>query len=145
MPPHEVHHRRIRPLRLLDLVGVPGALDGHIVFEDVWFEYAPDTPVLKGISFEAKPGTTTALVGSSGSGKSTLIGLVMAFHRPKSGRISVDGRDLNDLKLRGYRDHLGLVQPPAVARHDPLVRAQHDHRSLQVEGAHALVTLEPYR
>lgn len=88
---------------------VPGALAGHIVFDDVWFEYTADTPVLKGISFEARPGSTTALVGSSGSGKSTLIGLVMAFHRPKSGHIRIDDRDLNDLKLRGYRDHLGLV------------------------------------
>ena len=64
------------------------------MFEDVWFEYNPGVPVLKHVSFSAPAGTTTALVGSSGSGKSTLISLVMAFNRPKTGRILVDGQDL---------------------------------------------------
>jgi len=84
-------------------------LEGHITFEDVWFEYNPGVPVLKGVSFEAKVGSTTALVGSSGSGKSTLISLAMAFNRPQKGRVLVDGRDLNDLRLRDYRAHLGVV------------------------------------
>ena len=84
-------------------------LAGDVRFEDVWFEYKPDTPVLKGISFHAPAGTTTALVGPSGSGKSTLIGLVMAFYRPQKGRLMVDGRDLTDLKLRDYRHLLGVV------------------------------------
>jgi subfamily B ATP-binding cassette protein MsbA len=82
---------------------------GEVVFDDVWFEYKPDTPVLKGISFRAPAGTTTALVGPSGSGKSTLIGLVMAFYRPLRGRVLVDGQDLTDLKLRDYRTYLGVV------------------------------------
>ena len=66
-------------------------------------------PVLKNVSFRAPAGSTTALVGSSGSGKSTLIGLIMAFHRPLSGRILVDGRDLATVRLRDYRSHLGVV------------------------------------
>src|SRR5688572_2627698 len=74
-------------------------VDGHIAFENVTFEYKPDTPVLKNISFRAVAGSTTALVGPSGSGKSTLIGLVMAFYRPKSGRITVDGQDLASVRL----------------------------------------------
>ncbi|HSJ14101.1 MAG TPA: ABC transporter ATP-binding protein, partial [Longimicrobiales bacterium] len=82
---------------------------GDVVFEDVWFEYKPDTPVLRGISFHAPAGTTTALVGPSGSGKSTLIGLVMAFYRPLRGRVLVDGRDLTGLRLRDYREFLGVV------------------------------------
>jgi subfamily B ATP-binding cassette protein MsbA len=82
---------------------------GDIVFEDVTFEYRVGTPVLKHVSLRTPAGTTTALVGSSGSGKSTLISLVMAFNRPKSGRITVDGRDLNDLRLAEYRSHLGVV------------------------------------
>ena len=85
------------------------ALRGSVRFEDVWFEYKAGLPVLRGISFEARAGTTTALVGSSGSGKSTLIGLIMAFHRPSSGRILVDHHDLASVRLRDYRAHLGVV------------------------------------
>src|SRR6478672_9199056 len=84
-------------------------IEGEIVFEDVTFEYNPDVPVLKHVSFKAPSGTTTALVGSSGSGKSTLISLVMAFNRPKSGRILIDGRDLSTLRLVDYRSQLGVV------------------------------------
>jgi ABC-type multidrug transport system fused ATPase/permease subunit len=86
-----------------------GGMAGEVELQDVWFEYKPDTPVLKGISFHAPAGTTTALVGPSGSGKSTLIGLVMAFHRPRTGRVLVDGQDLTELKLRDYRTYLGVV------------------------------------
>ncbi|PYP26871.1 MAG: ABC transporter permease [Gemmatimonadetes bacterium] len=82
---------------------------GDVVFEDVSFEYVPEKEVLKHVSFRAAPGSTTALVGSSGAGKSTLISLVLAFSRPKSGRIRVDGRDLAALRLAGYRRQLGVV------------------------------------
>ena len=82
---------------------------GDVTFEDVSFEYNPDVPVLKHISFRAPAHTTTALVGSSGSGKSTLISLVMTFNRPKSGRVLIDGRDLDTLRLHDYRSHLGIV------------------------------------
>jgi subfamily B ATP-binding cassette protein MsbA len=66
-------------------------------------------PVLKDVTFAAPAGSTTALVGSSGSGKSTLISLVMTFNRPQSGRVIVDGHDLTSIKLRDYREHLGVV------------------------------------
>ena len=82
---------------------------GHVVFEDVWFEYEPGVPVLKGVSFDAPAGTTTALVGSSGGGKSTMISLVMAFADPTQGRIRIDGTPLSELKLHEYRRHLGVV------------------------------------
>ena len=85
------------------------AVEGRIEFQDVWFEYKEGTPVLRGVSFLARPGTSTALVGSSGSGKSTLIGLVAAFHRPTSGTILVDGQDLSGIRLHDYRSHLGVV------------------------------------
>jgi ABC-type multidrug transport system fused ATPase/permease subunit len=84
-------------------------IQGLIEFRDVGFHYQEGTPVLRGISFTARPGTSTALVGPSGSGKSTLIGLVAAFHRPTSGTILVDGKDLNKVRLRDYRSHLGVV------------------------------------
>jgi ABC-type multidrug transport system fused ATPase/permease subunit len=86
-----------------------GEIAGEVVFEDVSFEYNAGVPVLKHVSFRAPAGSTTALVGSSGSGKSTLISLVMAFNRPLSGRIRVDGQDLASVRLRDYRQQLGVV------------------------------------
>ena len=82
---------------------------GEIAFDHVTFEYNPGVPVLKDVSFTAPAGSTTALVGSSGSGKSTLISLVMTFNRPQTGRVLVDGHDLTSIKLRDYREHLGVV------------------------------------
>jgi len=82
---------------------------GEIVFDDVSFEYNEGVPVLRQVSFRAPAGTTTALVGSSGSGKSTLISLVMAFNRPSSGAVRVDGRDLATIRLRDYRSQIGVV------------------------------------
>jgi subfamily B ATP-binding cassette protein MsbA len=82
---------------------------GEVVFDNVSFEYNPGVPVLRDVSFRAPAGTTTALVGSSGSGKSTLISLVMAFNRPKEGRVLVDGQDLATMRLRDFRSQLGVV------------------------------------
>ncbi len=82
---------------------------GDIRFDDVRFSYEPDKPVLHGVSFESKPGTVTALVGSSGSGKSTIISLVCGFHAPDSGLVTVDGIDLSKVRLDSYRGQLGVV------------------------------------
>lgn len=86
-----------------------GEVVGTVEFDHVTFSYLPGVPVLRDVSFRAVEGSTTALVGSSGSGKSTLIGLVMAFHRPDSGRVLVDGRDLESVRLRDFRSQLGVV------------------------------------
>ena len=84
-------------------------IEGDVRLEDVWFEYNEGQPVLKGLNLHAPAGTTTALVGSSGSGKSTLVSLVMAFNRPTTGRLLIDGRDLGNLRLSDYRAQLGVV------------------------------------
>ena len=130
-------------------------VDGTIDFEDVHFEYDTGVPVLKGISFHAEAGSTTALVGSSGSGKSTILSLVLNFIQPSvssphvrkgsgdaldnvvqtdvtmsgiadvdlgvtraltyvratdtAGTIRIDGKDLQTVRLRDYRKHLGVV------------------------------------
>ena len=116
-------------------------IEGTIDFEDVYFEYEPGVPVLKGVSFHAAAGTTTALVGSSGSGKSTILSLVLNFIQPcvgspavkegtagpseygaltdvratdttpadNAGQILIDGHDLQSVRLRDYRRHLGVV------------------------------------
>ncbi|SUZ78594.1 uncharacterized protein METZ01_LOCUS31448, partial [marine metagenome] len=84
-------------------------IDGHMSFEDVYFQYEADKPVLKGITFSATPGMVIALVGSSGSGKTTLAGLAATFLEPDRGRVLVDGIDLREVTLASYRDQLGLV------------------------------------
>jgi ABC-type multidrug transport system fused ATPase/permease subunit len=86
-----------------------GPLEGEVRFVDVSFSYVEDKPVLKEISFDAKPGTVTALVGSSGSGKSTIISLICGFHTAKSGAVLVDGHDLATVKLSSFRSQLGVV------------------------------------
>jgi ABC-type multidrug transport system fused ATPase/permease subunit len=88
--------------------GLP-RLNGDVEFKHVFFEYEKGVPVLSDISFSVVAGTTTALVGSSGSGKSTILSLVLNFIQPKSGQILIDGLDLQALKLREYRRHLGVV------------------------------------
>jgi len=82
---------------------------GHIRFENVTFEYESGKPVLRQVTLDAVPGTSTALVGSSGSGKSTLIGLVAAFAKPVAGKVFVDGVDLSTVRLDSYRSQLGVV------------------------------------
>ncbi|WP_340065788.1 ABC transporter ATP-binding protein [Ascidiimonas aurantiaca] len=88
---------------------VLGALQGHLIFENVSFAYEDGKPVLHDISFKAPNGSITALVGSSGSGKSTIAGLAASFLQPLSGRVLVDGKDLSHVKLESYRKHLGVV------------------------------------
>ncbi len=84
-------------------------INGRIEFEHVDFSYEPGKPVLDEVSFISEPGTVTALVGSSGSGKSTMIGLVAAFYKPTSGRVTVDNVDLAHVRLDSYRSALGVV------------------------------------
>jgi subfamily B ATP-binding cassette protein MsbA len=84
-------------------------IKGTVEFDDVQFSYVPEKPVLHGVSFQAQPGTVTALVGSSGSGKSTIISLLCAFHTPSEGAVLVDGYDLSQVDLNTYRSQLGVV------------------------------------
>jgi len=93
------------PNRKLELPPVAGKVE----FRDVRFAYETDKTVLHGISFTARPGTATALVGSSGSGKSTIISLICGFHSPTSGQILIDGYDLSTVDLGSYRSQLGVV------------------------------------
>jgi ABC-type multidrug transport system fused ATPase/permease subunit len=84
-------------------------LRGEVEFDDVTFAYEKDKPVLHGISFDAQPGSVTALVGSSGSGKSTIISLICGFHTATGGRVLVDGINLADVRLASFRSQLGVV------------------------------------
>jgi ATP-binding cassette subfamily B protein len=97
----------------------PGALplphiEGHVRFEDVHFAYGlrggeVGEEVLHGIDLDVPAGTTVALVGHTGAGKSTIAKLLARFYEPTSGRITIDGRDLNDVTLESLRHQLGIV------------------------------------
>ncbi|PKP47000.1 MAG: ABC transporter permease [Bacteroidetes bacterium HGW-Bacteroidetes-12] len=82
---------------------------GDVVFEDVSFAYEEDKDVILNVNINAPLGSLTALVGTSGSGKSTIAGLVSSFLTPKSGKITIDGKDLSKVTLNSYRKHLGVV------------------------------------
>jgi subfamily B ATP-binding cassette protein MsbA len=84
-------------------------LRGAVQFDQVGFHYRRGVPVLCNVSFDAAPGTTTAIVGASGSGKSTMLGLLAAFHRPTAGFIRIDGLDIATFDLDQYRRQIGLV------------------------------------
>ena len=88
---------------------------GEVCFEDVSFRY-PDAQadVLEHISFTARPGETTAIIGSTGSGKSTLLNLIPRFFDVSYGRITIDGVDIRDLSLHKLHDLLGYVPQKGV-------------------------------
>jgi subfamily B ATP-binding cassette protein MsbA len=82
---------------------------GDIVFDNVSFAYEEDKEVIKGVSFHAPAGSVTALVGTSGSGKTTIAGLAATFLNPDSGKITLDGNDLQTVTLDSFRSRLGVV------------------------------------
>ena len=84
-------------------------LEGRVAFEEVTFGYDPGKPVLHGISFEATPGQTIALVGTTGSGKSTVIKLISKFYLPSSGKVLIDGVATGDLDSDSLISQLGIV------------------------------------
>ncbi len=89
-------------------------LTGRIEFRDVHFAYSPDAPeALRGIGVTIEPGTTVALVGETGAGKSTLVKLVARYYDPTAGSVRVDGVDLREYDLAGYRARLGVVPQEA--------------------------------
>jgi ATP-binding cassette subfamily B protein len=88
----------------------PGRLRGAIDLEDVHFGYAGQrTEAIGGVSLSIKPGETVALVGQTGAGKSTLVKLIARFYDVTSGRVLIDGTDVREYDLPGYRQQLGVV------------------------------------
>jgi ATP-binding cassette, subfamily B, bacterial len=107
-----------RVLEVLDtapeVVDRPGAPDlpparGHVRLEEVTFGYDAERPVLRGVTLEAKPGQTIALVGATGAGKTTLVNLIPRFFDPWQGRVLVDGHDVREVRLQSLRSQVALV------------------------------------
>lgn len=93
-----------------------GRLQGNIIFEDVHFSYPtrPDVEVLKGVSLEIPAGRKVALVGQSGAGKSTIMQLLLQFHFPDAGRVSMDGQDIYEYDLAAYRRNFAIVPQEVI-------------------------------
>ncbi len=94
--------------------------DGEIRFEEVNFGYQTDRLILDEVSFTVRGGSTVAVVGPSGSGKSTLSRLFMRFYDPHSGRITIDGQDIQKLTLESLRSVIGIVLQETVLFNDTI-------------------------
>ncbi|MEU5207671.1 ABC transporter ATP-binding protein [Streptomyces sp. NPDC020742] len=126
------------------------ALRGEITFDDVHFHYGPSTePALAGIDLTIPAGQTVAFVGETGAGKSTLVKLVARFYDPSRGAVRIDGTDVRELDLTGYRHRLGVVPQEsylfAGTVRDAIAYGRPDATDAEVEaaaravGAHAMI------
>ena len=84
-------------------------ITGKVEYQQVGFEYQVGRPVLKNINFIAQPGEMIALVGASGAGKSTLVNLLMRLYNATSGKVLIDGYDVQDVTLKSLRDQIAIV------------------------------------
>jgi ABC-type transport system involved in Fe-S cluster assembly fused permease/ATPase subunit len=109
-----------------EIEDVPGAqplrvTSGDVRFENVEFAYDPARPILRGVSFEAPPGHTIAIVGPSGAGKSTISRLLFRFYEPTGGRILIDGQNISGVTQRSLRAAIGMVPQDTVLFNDSIV------------------------
>ena len=106
------------PLSITDPVEPQSFLPAHkgeVVFEQVFFRYPnAEEDTLSDISFVAKPGETTAVIGGTGSGKSTLISLILRLHDVSDGQLLVNGTDVKDVKQHDLREKIGYIPQKAV-------------------------------
>ncbi len=91
------------------------SVEGHLVFEDVWFSYDNKNMVLKDIDLDVRPGQTVAILGATGSGKSSIINLIPRFYDVSKGNIKLDDLDIRDITIKNLRSHIGIV------RQDPYI------------------------
>lgn len=84
-------------------------ITGRVRFDQVWAEYKPGEPVLRGVTLEAQPGQTIAIVGPTGAGKTTIINLIPRFYEVTQGQVTIDGVDVRDVTRRSLRQQIGLV------------------------------------
>jgi len=144
-PPEVVDHPGARPLP---------HIEGHVRFEDVHFAYGlrggeQGEEVLHGIDLDVPAATTVALVGHTGAGKSTIAKLLARFYEPTSGRITIDGADLNDVSQDSLRRQLGIVPQEGflfagtvaenIAFGKPDAKAEDIVRAAQTVGAHDFI------
>ncbi|MBP6926898.1 MAG: ABC transporter ATP-binding protein [Caldisericia bacterium] len=99
----------------VDAIWPEEPINGHVEFQNVQLEYQPGQPVLKGVSFEVKPGQKVAVVGPTGAGKSSIISLLSRLYDIQGGDIKIDGHSIYDLKLGYLRSQISVVlQDPFI-------------------------------
>ncbi len=96
-----------------DAIDIP-EVKGEIVFDHISFSYEDYKTIINDLSLTVRPGEQLAVVGPSGSGKSTLLNLIPRFYNLKSGSITIDGNDINHIKLASLRGSIGIVQQDVV-------------------------------
>jgi ATP-binding cassette, subfamily B, bacterial len=108
----------------------PENFSGHVRFENVSFSYSDEAPTIDGLTLEALPGETIALVGATGAGKSTVLNLLTRFYDPTAGRILIDGTPLESVSKEWLRDQLGYVTQESflfnTSLRENLLLAKHD-------------------
>ena len=87
---------------------------GEFDFENLCFAYDSNKPVLNHLNLHVAAGETIALVGESGAGKSTVLNMVIGFNKPDSGRVLLDGVDMNTINLQTYRQHIAVVPQTSI-------------------------------
>ena len=106
--------------------------NGEVSFDHVSFRYpGAEEDVLHDITFTAKPGQTTAFIGSTGSGKSTLVNLIPRFYDVTEGKITIDGKDIREVSQHDLRDRLGYV--PQKGYFSPVILHQIFYMEIQME------------
>ena len=128
-------------------------LQGHIVFEDVWFAYTDEDWVLKGVSFEVKAGERFAFVGATGAGKSSIINLLSRLYEFQKGRITIDGEDIRTIPLDRLRSSIGVVLQDVflftgslednITLYDPHISRQRVEEAVDAVGVRGLVDQLP--
>ena len=142
----------------IDIEDRPGAIelddcDGSVEFRGVTFGYVPDQPVLRDISFTARPGETVALVGPTGSGKTSITALAHRFYEVWEGQVLVGGHDVRDVSQDSLGRHIGMVlQEPFlfsgtieenIRYHKPHVTPEQVEEAARAVGAHGFIMRLP--
>jgi ATP-binding cassette subfamily B protein len=131
----------------------PGRLTGSIIFDLVTFGYTPELPVLREISFEAKPGQVIGIFGMTGAGKTSLLSLIPRFYDPQHGRVLADNLDARNLDLDEYRRQIGIVYQESflfsntvaanIAFGNPRATQEQIERAARAASAHEFIVAMP--